>query len=996
MLESDALGQPPYGLNLKTTLRGHSNLIYLLAWSPDGHTLASSSMDRTIILWDTKTWEVRRYLADYPPWGKEVSWSPDSRILASGVGDGTIILWDSESGRRIKEVRGHGQAINWLSWSPDGRTLASGGNKAETLLWDSSDWRPTRLSLDRPDALTRGAWSPDGRYLALCSERNIFLWDAGANKLSRTLGAQGDKIQTFAWSPDGESIASGSSDGRIRLWGAADGQQVLVLEGHTGSVSHVAFSPDGRFLASKSGDHSVRLWLCESWDTVTKFAEASRLYGGLAFHPQSHVLASLGMDAHSIRIWELDAGALESSHTVPASRRYSNAKVVLVGDTGVGKSGLALVLLNQPFVPTDSTHGRHVWIMESKDFESESGVRETHEVLLWDLAGQPGYRLIHQLHLNEVAVALIVFDARSDTDPFSVVHHWDRALRQAQAVQGDAVITLKKFLVAARCDRGGVSVGKARIDALVRELGFDGYLETSAKEGWKISELKQVVLGAIDWQSLPKVNSTELFQRMKEFLIEEKPAGRLLSTEDDLYRSFVLSGRAEDRGEVSRAEFETCVGRLESRDIIQRLSFGNLVLLQAELRDSYASAIVNAAKEEPDGMGYIEEDRVKEGRFPMPQTERIKNAEQEKLLLIATVEDLLRHEIALREQTDTGSVLVFPSQLTRENPDLPDPEGKAVTFVFDGPLLNIYSTLAVRLSHSGFFKKKDMWRNATTYTPKAGGTCGISLRQLEEGRGELTVFFDKKASKETRTQFEDYIHAHLTRRALPESIRRKRIIVCPTCEAIVTERTASDRRGRGYDFLNCPVCDARVSLADSEEAAEAGASASVVYKMDMTADGRRTREAAVSIVEGKQETGDFDVFLCHNNADKLAIKEISDRLKQYGVLPWLDVEQLRPGVYWQEALEAQISNIKTAAVFVGKNSIGPWQDMELRAFLREFVKRGCMVIPVILEDSLSTPQLPSFLQGMMWVDFRKDVPNPMEQLLWGITGKRGLVTEYTE
>jgi hypothetical protein len=54
----------------------------------------------------------------------------------------------------------------------------------------------------------------------------------------------------------------------------------------------------------------------------------------------------------------------------------------------------------------------------------------------------------------------------------------------------------------------------------------------------------------------------------------------------------------------------------------------------------------------------------------MPADERIQDAEQEKLLLIAMIEDLLRRELALREE----GMLVFPSQSTRENPNLPDVE----------------------------------------------------------------------------------------------------------------------------------------------------------------------------------------------------------------------------------------------------------------------------------------------------------------------------------
>jgi len=132
----------------------------------------------------------------------------------------------------------------------------------------------------------------------------------------------------------------------------------------------------------------------------------------------------------------------------------------------------------------------------------------------------------------------------------------------------------------------------------------------------------------------------------------------------------------------------------------------------------------------------------------------------------------------------------------------------------------------------------------------------------------------------------------------------------------------------------------------------------------------------------------FDVFLCHNSEDKPQIREIGKQLKQLGIKVWLDEEQIRPGTLWQVELEKNIANIRSALVFVGKNGIGPWQNMEIRAFLNEFVNRGCPVIPVSLENCTEVPELPLFLRQMTWVDMRKTDPNPISQMKWGITGKR--------
>ncbi len=137
--------------------------------------------------------------------------------------------------------------------------------------------------------------------------------------------------------------------------------------------------------------------------------------------------------------------------------------------------------------------------------------------------------------------------------------------------------------------------------------------------------------------------------------------------------------------------------------------------------------------------------------------------------------------------------------------------------------------------------------------------------------------------------------------------------------------------------IKCNVCEAAISLLDRQERLTTEPS-SLVQAMDRNADQQRDRETARVQLDGKIATNDFDVFLCHHSEDKPAVKEIGERLKERGILPWLDEWELRPGLPWQRALGKQIKQIKSAAVFVGKNGRGPWQDLELEAFLRQFVK----------------------------------------------------------
>jgi hypothetical protein len=132
----------------------------------------------------------------------------------------------------------------------------------------------------------------------------------------------------------------------------------------------------------------------------------------------------------------------------------------------------------------------------------------------------------------------------------------------------------------------------------------------------------------------------------------------------------------------------------------------------------------------------------------------------------------------------------------------------------------------------------------------------------------------------------------------------------------------------------------------------------------------------------------FDVFLCHNSEDKPAVRDIAQKLAARNIKPWLDEEQIRPGTSWQTSLGQQIESIKSAAIFVGESGLGPWQNQEIQALLNQFVKRECLVIPVVLTSAKTTPDLPWTLANLHYVDFRVTHLDPLKQLIWGITGEK--------
>lgn len=158
--------------------------------------------------------------------------------------------------------------------------------------------------------------------------------------------------------------------------------------------------------------------------------------------------------------------------------------------------------------------------------------------------------------------------------------------------------------------------------------------------------------------------------------------------------------------------------------------------------------------------------------------------------------------------------------------------------------------------------------------------------------------------------------------------------------------------------------------------------------LDSVGEASRSGMSVLTYLEANSRPQEFDTFLCHNSVDKPEVRLLAAKLKAEKLTPWLDEQQLRPGTLWQVQLEAQITSVASALVLVGASGMGPWQDIELRAFISEFISRGVPVIPVIMPNAAQVPELPVFLRQLMWVDMRREEPDPISLLKWGITGTR--------
>jgi WD40 repeat protein len=226
------LWDPQSGLPLGKPASTQGGAITEVAFSPDGHTVASASYDQTIQLWSVAR-QPRGLLRPLgatlsahtspSPVREAIAFSPDGRMLASNGGGRSILLWDVQH-RRLLGTPLAGppaQLIDGIAFSPDGRILAGAGANATVRLWDVARRQPLGLPLvGHTDSVLTVAFSPDGTILASGGGDNtVRLWDvASGQPLGAPLTGLGGQVMSLAFSPDGTTLFSGSWAGTVRVW----------------------------------------------------------------------------------------------------------------------------------------------------------------------------------------------------------------------------------------------------------------------------------------------------------------------------------------------------------------------------------------------------------------------------------------------------------------------------------------------------------------------------------------------------------------------------------------------------------------------------------------------------------------------------------------------------------------------------------------------------------------------------------------------------------
>ncbi len=151
------------------------------------------------------------------------------------------------------------------------------------------------------------AFSPDGKLLATGdSNGEVRLWQVADAQPLLTFQGHTSWVFSVAWSPDGQTITSGSYDQTVKLWDVNRGQCLKSLFGDN-SVLSVAWSPDGKTIASGSYDQTVKLWDAKRGSCLKTLQGHSNWVFSVAWSPNSKNIVS-GSSDQTIRLWDVRQG----------------------------------------------------------------------------------------------------------------------------------------------------------------------------------------------------------------------------------------------------------------------------------------------------------------------------------------------------------------------------------------------------------------------------------------------------------------------------------------------------------------------------------------------------------------------------------------------------------------------------------------------------------------------------------------------------------------
>lgn len=398
---------------LRTGMKGHTDKIRDMAFSPDSTRLITASRDRTMRLWNVNTGTELQNLPtpddainphaaiEQEVLPKEwddvysVKFSQDGTQLISVSSDGSLHLWDVDSGRyqSSSPLGAHTDWVSTLAFSTDSKYLVSDNAvEARARVWNVETFTQHAI-LTPPQDVIGLAFSLDFKKLAgRIFLSGVHVWDAGTKEHLFALEGvdRMDHYWPLVFSPDGKILAGkglvAAPNNKVQLWQADTGAYLFTFEGHTEPVSKYIFSPNSKVFASGSEDGTIVLWDAKIGESLSNLTGHTQSISALAFSADSQTLASGG--GNEIRLWEVNTGnpicTFDAVESISALAFSPDGKTLASGS----EAGLIQIWESYPDYQIQATLKGHQAsigvLMFSPDGKTFASGSYDGTILLWD------------------------------------------------------------------------------------------------------------------------------------------------------------------------------------------------------------------------------------------------------------------------------------------------------------------------------------------------------------------------------------------------------------------------------------------------------------------------------------------------------------------------------------------------------------------------------------------------------------------------------------
>jgi WD40 repeat protein/serine/threonine protein kinase/tetratricopeptide (TPR) repeat protein len=295
--------------NELSTLNGQSDLVSSIDWSPDSTSLAVGGKDKVVRIWNVTDGRMTCSLVGHTKDTRAVSWSPDGRLLASGSDDGSIKIWDPTTGDELRTLTGHQGGVTFVAWNSDGVRLASCSDDKTVRVWDV-DSGQENFARDSDGNVHALAWRPNSEQLTYVDRlgASVRLWSPGMGKNPFEIKIPGMGFQRLAWNPSGQQFVVGGANKSISIFDVRRGIEQYRINCHHRMLRALAWSPDGRWIAVAGGE-TIRIWDSNrSWEHPIIPTRTASFDNGLAWSPEGDLIASAEKNDNSIGVWECVTG----------------------------------------------------------------------------------------------------------------------------------------------------------------------------------------------------------------------------------------------------------------------------------------------------------------------------------------------------------------------------------------------------------------------------------------------------------------------------------------------------------------------------------------------------------------------------------------------------------------------------------------------------------------------------------------------------------------